>query len=659
MFSDQFRRGESEKPRFSGVRTSKLISNLSGAAWKAFQSINRRLPEGEAIRPKWAPGPLLKSYERTAPPLGFPRETDSLCPRCVKEVRESVISGATPLETLMHEHPGEIKAQIVEEDGQVWMVKTCPKHGEFRDVMATNASFLERIESLFYGRDFRAAEDTHVHRHGTSNIKFGRGAVLTVDLTNRCNMMCNPCFMDANQVGYVHEPTFEDTKAILDRAVSFKPRRQIIILFSGGEPTLSPYFLDAVAYAKRVGFYRILAATNGIRYAEDIEFCKAAKAAGQHGVYLQFDGVSEEKNKHRGVGNLFDVKLRAIENLASVGIKVTLVTTIVNTINNDAIGEIVEFAAKNIDKVQTIAFQPVSFTGRDEDVPDDIRRQQRYTLAGMADDLEQQLGGRLKSLRDWFPLSSYSAFTSVMDMLQGADAPWGWSSCNCHPNCGIFTLMVVNRQTGAWTPLFEFFDYEQFMKDVSVITDTARGRKLSYAQLGMAIMRNYNAERAPEGFPISQIVNLFKPSSTNSNSDRNDRMKTQHGSADPSDVWRVLCVEGMWFQDLFNYDFRRTEMCVIPYGTQEGEISFCAYNTGVGWRQIIEEMHKTASLSEWYKEHGRHAVYAKGKIVPGIERARTLSLPIVQSILAEDADTPASPPATPYLVEEDEEVALR
>ena len=326
MFSDQFRRGESEKGKFSGVRSSRLISNLSNAAWKIFQSVNRRLPEGEAVRPKWAPGPLLKSYERSSPPLGFPRETDSLCPRCVKEVRDAVITGETTLETLMHQHPGEIKAQILEENGQVIMRKTCPKHGEFTDVMATDPKFLERIESLFFGRDFRAAEDAQIHRHGTSNIKFGRGAVLTVDLTNRCNMMCNPCFMDANQVGYVHEPTFEDTKAILDRAVSFKPRRQIIILFSGGEPTLSPYFLDAVAYAKKVGFYRILAATNGIRYAEDIEFCKAAKAAGQHGVYLQFDGVSEEKNKHRGVGNLFDVKIRAIENLASVGIKVTLVT---------------------------------------------------------------------------------------------------------------------------------------------------------------------------------------------------------------------------------------------------------------------------------------------------------------------------------------------
>ncbi len=655
MFSDQFRRGESEKGKLSGVKGSKLLSSLSGAAWKAFQSVNKRLPEGESITPNWAPGALLKSYERTAPPLGFPRETDSLCPTCVKEVRNAVISKEIALETLMYDHPGEIKAQIVEENGQVVMRKTCPKHGEFVDVRATDPAFLERIESLFFGRDFRVADDASVHHHGTSNIKYGRGAVLTVDLTNRCNMMCTPCFMDATQVGYVHEPTFEDTKAILDRAVSFKPKRQIIILFSGGEPTLSPYYLEAVAYAKKIGFYRILAATNGIRFAEDIEFCKAAKEAGQHGVYLQFDGVSEEKNKHRGVGNLFDVKLRAIENLASVGIKVTLVTTIVNTINNDGIGDIVKFAAQNIDKVQTIAFQPVSFTGRDEDVPDALRIQQRYTLAGMTHDLKAQTEGQLEPLRDWYPLSSYSAFTSVMDMLQGADAPWGWSSCNCHPNCGIFSLMVVNRKTGEFNSLFEFFNYEQFMKDVAVITDTARGHKLSYAQLGMAILRNFNAERAPEGFPISQILNLFKPSSTNSSSDRNDRMKAEKAE-DPNDIWRVLCVEGMWFQDLFNYDFRRTEMCVIPYGTQEGEISFCAYNTGVGWRQIIENMHKTANLAEWYEENGRHAVYANGKPVPLQSKRHSLSLPIIQAVLAEDSDEKPVV-VSPYLVQEEKETA--
>ncbi|HSI87584.1 MAG TPA: radical SAM protein [Pyrinomonadaceae bacterium] len=642
MFSDNFRRGENNG---KGKAGSKTAAKLADIGWKAFQAVNTALPEGKSIQPEWAAEPLLKSYERTSPPLGFPRQTDSLCPACVKSVRNGVIAGDIPLNILMDAHPGEIKAEIVEENGRVIMRKTCPTHGEFEDVLATDADFLRRIEGLFFGRDFKAAEDSHVHHHGTSDIKFGRGAVLTVDLTNRCNMMCNPCFMDANQVGYVHEPTFDDTKAILDRAVSFKPKRQIIILFSGGEPTLSPYFLDAVAYAKKVGFYRILAATNGIRYAEDIEFCKAAKAAGQHGVYLQFDGTNEEDNKHRGVGNLFDVKLKAIENLASVGIKVTLVTTIVNSWNNDGIGSIVKFAAENIDKVQTIAFQPVSFTGRDEDISDQDRIKQRYTLAGMTHDLKDQLGGVLEPLRDWFPLSSYSAFTSVMDMLQGADAPWGWSSCNCHPNCGIFTLIVVNKKTNEMRSLFEFFNYERFMQDVATITDTARGKKLTMAQLAMAIMRNYDAARAPEGFPISQIINLFKPSSTSSNSDRNDRMQAEKKE---EDVWRVLCVEGMWFQDLFTYDFRRTEMCVIPYGTQEGEISFCAYNTGVGWRQIIEEMHKTASLSEWYKDHGRHAVYAKGKEVPGIGKTRSISLPVIAKVLEEDIEHPV---ATPYLVD--------
>jgi hypothetical protein len=132
---------------------------------------------------------------------------------------------------------------------------------------------------------------------------------------------------------------------------------------------------------------------------------------------------------------------------------------------------------------------------------------------------------------------------------------------------------------------------------------------------------------------------------------------TSAGQDSLADNWRVLCVEGMWFQDLFNYDFRRTEMCVIPYGTQEGEISFCAYNTGVGWRQIIENMHKTANLSEWYKEHERHPVYAAGHNVPNISKKHSLSLPIVNQILAEDESAmPAI--VTPHLVEDHEEVAI-
>jgi hypothetical protein len=160
---------------------------------------------------------------------------------------------------------------------------------------------------------------------------------------------------------------------------------------------------------------------------------------------------------------------------------------------------------------------------------------------------------------------------------------------------------------------------------VAIITDTARGKLLTEAQLALAILRNYRADKAPVGFPISQLIGLFRPTSEKADSDRNDRMKTRS----QRDEWRVLCVEGMWFQDLWTYDFRRTEMCVIPYGTQEGEIAFCAYNTGIGWRQIVESRHRNASLSDWHRTRGKHEIYAKGKAVELRTTEHELILPVL------------------------------
>ena len=106
------------------------------------------------------------------------------------------------------------------------------------------------------------------------------------------------------------------------------------------------------------------------------------------------------------------------------------------------------------------------------------------------------------------------------------------------------------------------------------------------------------------------------------------------------DRWNFLFIAGMWFQDLFNYDFRRTEQCIIPYATQEGEISFCAYNTGVGWRNIIEKMHMTATLTKWYEEHGRHEIFAGGKHVPldSVEHSLVLREEIVTTEVQHDLD---------------------
>ncbi len=359
-------------------------------AWFVFEKVNRIHPR-EPFTPKWSDKPLLKSYQKTKPPLGWPRSTDSLCPKCVPEIRRQILDGKLPYEILLNQKVGEIKAQIIERDGRILMLKDCPRHGHFEDVMALDPEFFRHLEQTFPGRDIAAHNDERLHRHGSSTVKYGRGSVLTVDLTNRCNMMCDPCFMDANQVGFVHELGWEEIQKLLDDAISIKPKRQMSVQFSGGEPTLSPYFLDAVAYARKVGYNSVQAATNGIEFAKSPEFCRQAADAGLRYAYLQFDGIGNAANSHRKVGNLFDVKLRAIENLHNAGVDIVPVTTIVNGINNEQVGRIVQFALDNPRKISFLSFQPVSFTGRDEEITDERRQAQRYTLSHLAHDVKNRL----------------------------------------------------------------------------------------------------------------------------------------------------------------------------------------------------------------------------------------------------------------------------
>ena len=583
-----------------------LLRWVANLGWVAFQSVNQ-LFVGKSFRPPWAPAPLLKSWERSAPPFGWPRTTDSLCPGCVKSARKRILAGEQDYRSLIDDHVGEIKAQILERDGKVIMEKSCPEHGTFTDVLAINPEFLARMERLFPGRDFLAK--TALHDHGTSSIRYGRGSVLTIDLTNRCNMMCDPCFMDANQVGYVHELTLEEVHRLLDDAITVKPKRQMSVQFSGGEPTISRHFLDAIAYARKLGYYSIQAATNGIRFAQDPDFARRARDAGLRFAYLQFDGVGNEANSHRKVKNLFDVKLRAIENLYQAGIDVVLVVTVVNTVNNDQVGPVVRFALENSDKVSFVAFQPVSFTGRDEDISDETRAKQRYTLSHLAEDVKRQTGVT-EPLRDWVPLSAAGALSDLTDMLKGPGADWGTMKCGCHPHCGIATALMVSKKTKEWAPLTQFIDVERLFADARMITDTSRGRFLTLLQTALSVVRNYDPRLAPKGF---RLIDLIKKFDKQSGGALGGRLGALDNDDRKADEWLILFIAGMWFQDLWTYDFRRTEMCIIPYATQMGEISFCAYNTGVGWRQIVERIYQTATVSEWYKTRGRHAVYANSR----------------------------------------------
>src|SRR5580692_9025292 len=116
------------------------LCKTAAVTYDTIQFFNKYKPN-PSFTPKWSDKPLLKSWEKQKPQLGWPRTTDSLCPKCVPEIRNKIVNGQLPVEILRTEKAGEIKAQIIERDGKIWMVKECPVHGKFEDVMAMDPAF--------------------------------------------------------------------------------------------------------------------------------------------------------------------------------------------------------------------------------------------------------------------------------------------------------------------------------------------------------------------------------------------------------------------------------------------------------------------------------------------------------------------------------------
>jgi hypothetical protein len=193
--------------------------------------------------------------------------------------------------------------------------------------------------------------------------------------------------------------------------------------------------------------------------------------------------------------------------------------------------------------------------------------------------------------------------------------------------------VMIDKETKEAVPVTAFLHADQLAKDLRRVNDAARGRSLSVLGMALALMKNYDPFKAPTHFKLVDLMKKFDKtfgatkSAHNGAYGRVDGERTVEDQVKRrADRWNFLFIAGMWFQDLFNYDFRRTERCIIPYATQEGEISFCAYNTGIGWRNIIEKMHMTATLTKWYEEHGRHEIFAGNKKVGLESTAHSLKL---------------------------------
>lgn len=505
-------------------------------------------------------------------PKGLPKETKSLCPECKKVVPAKIYASGT----------------------KVLMDKVCPEHGKVTDVYWSDVDLYLKAEKYAYDgigvsnaliKDAKTCPDNC----GLCNLHTSHTSLANLDLTNRCNLRCPICFANANQAGYVYEPSYEEVVSMLETLRAERPVPCPAVQFSGGEPTIYPRFFDVIRKAKELGFAQIQAATNGIKLAEDPEFARKCAEAGLNTIYLQFDGVTDDIYMKTRNKKLFDVKVKAIENVRKLTEdrpSIVLVPTVVKGLNDHQIGDIVKFAIKNRDVVRGINFQPVAFTGR---IDQKEREEGRYTIPDLVKDVREQTG--FSTDADWFPVPTVVPISTYASAMLRQDKV----AFTAHPHCGMATYWFVRDDTTV-VPLTQFVDVDGLFKELFELakeTEEATFPKLSLLKARKILKKYLDEEKMPEGLTTAQFLDTLTNVFNN---------ETKTGLAKFS--WNMMLISSMHFQDDYNYDIERVRRCCIHYVVPDGRIiPFCAYNGGPTYRTEIEKKF-SVPLEEWRKTKG-------------------------------------------------------
>jgi uncharacterized radical SAM superfamily Fe-S cluster-containing enzyme len=164
---------------------------------------------------------------------------------------------------------------------------------------------------------------------------------------------------------YGRHRTVAEVEKMLDIIVANEGTPDVVQI-SGGEPTVHPDFFTILDIAKRKPIRHLMVNTNGIRIAKDEEFTKRlASYMPDFEIYLQFDSFKPSALRQLRGEDLGDTRRKALDHLNKSNLSTTLVVTLQKNLNDDEIGEIIEFAVKQ-NCVRGVTFQPVQVAGRNE-----------------------------------------------------------------------------------------------------------------------------------------------------------------------------------------------------------------------------------------------------------------------------------------------------
>jgi len=487
------------------------------------------------------------------------KETQSICPECLKI----------------------LPATIFEGDNKVWIKKTCHEHGEFLDLYWGDYEMYKK--AMKFAHDGKGIDNPNVELKspcpmncGLCKMHTSHTALGNIVVTNRCDLQCFYCFFYAKAMGYVYEPSLEQIRKMLRLMREEKPVRTNAVQLSGGEPLMREDIIDIIKIAKEEGYDHVQLNTNGIRLSKSLEFAKKIREAGVNTIYLSFDGTTPETNPK----NHWEIP-KILENLRKADIRAVLVPTVINTVNDHDVGNILRFGLKNLDVVSGVNYQPVSLVGRITKA--DVKKF-RITIPDVIKKIEEQTS-EMVSREDWYPVPFVTPITHFFEALTSTPK----YELTAHPACGMGTYLFLDGDKTI--PLPRFFDVEGFMEFLEELSKQAKGitgKVYTSVKILTKLSSFVNKEKQPKDLNIAKILfNILRYG------DYNALGKLHH---------KALFVGMMHFMDLWNYDIERVKKCCIHYAQPDGRIvPFCAFNVIPQWyRDEIQEKH-SLSIEEWEK----------------------------------------------------------
>jgi len=477
-----------------------------------------------------------------------------------------------------------LSAIVVEREGKVYIRRECPEHGEIEELYYGDSVFYKRVVkwSSEEGRGPRA-----IYTPLTLPCPFSCGlcalhkqhsALVNLVVTNRCDLSCWYCFFYSEAAGYVFEPSIEQIVGMI-RSVK-KQGVTINVQITGGEPLQRDDLPEIVKALKAEGVKHVQLNTNGIKFSqlywEDpgkaVEYARVLRAGGVNTVYLSFDGVTPVTNwkNHWEVPYIFEVFRKA--GMTSV----VLVPTIINTVNTHEVGAIVKFAAKHVDIVRGVNFQPVSLTGL---MKKHERMKYRITIPDLIKLVEEQTDGEIPR-EAWYPVPVSAIFSRL---IEGLTREFKFEMVN-HPLCGAATYVYVEKRPGQLPrlrPITDFVDVDgllEYLEEKWEDLFSGTTRLLTGLKILYSIRKFFYEEKMPPEFNLFKILlNILVR--------RNyEALGELH--------YKMLFLGSMHFMDLYNYDIQRVQRCNIHYVVPDGRlIPFCAYN-------IFEDIYRDKILRE-------------------------------------------------------------